>query len=98
MLVFLVLYYNLVPISMYVLMEMTNVVQSYYIGQDRDIYYAAEDTAAVCRNSTLCQELGQVDYVFSDKTGTLTQNLREFKKAAVGGTIAVWNLMRHLEH
>ena len=39
---------------------------------------------ALCRNSDLIEELGQVEFVFSDKTGTLTQNKMEFKKCYVG--------------
>lgn len=39
---------------------------------------------AVCKNSDLIEELGQVDFIFSDKTGTLTQNKMIFKKFAVG--------------
>ena len=39
---------------------------------------------AKCRNSDLIEELGQVEFVFSDKTGTLTQNKMEFKKCQVG--------------
>jgi len=35
---------------------------------------------ALCRNSDLIEELGQVEFIFSDKTGTLTQNKMEFKK------------------
>ena len=44
------------------------------------------DTPALCRSSGLNEELGQVEYIFSDKTGTLTQNLMEFRKCTVGGT------------
>lgn len=42
---------------------------------------------ADCRNSDLTEELGQVEFVFSDKTGTLTQNKMEFKKCSVNGKI-----------
>ena len=42
---------------------------------------------ALCRNSDLIEELGQVEFVFSDKTGTLTQNKMEFKKCQIGSEV-----------
>lgn len=42
---------------------------------------------AMCRNSDLIEELGQVEFVFSDKTGTLTQNKMEFKKIQVADKV-----------
>lgn len=45
------------------------------------------DTYALARTSNLNEELGQIKYVFSDKTGTLTMNVMEYKKCSIGGTI-----------
>ncbi|MCO5600309.1 hypothetical protein L7F22_054419 [Adiantum nelumboides] len=56
------------------------------INSDLDMYYAPTDTPALCRTSSLVEELGQIDYIFSDKTGTLTRNEMEFKQASIGGT------------
>lgn len=49
------------------------------------MYYEPVDSAAQARTSTLVEELGQVDYIFSDKTGTLTRNIMEFKMCSIGG-------------
>ena len=51
-----------------------------YINKDVKMYDEETETFAVCRNSDLIEELGQVEMVFSDKTGTLTQNKMIFKK------------------
>lgn len=48
------------------------------------MYHAESDTPAMARTSNLNEELGQVKYIFSDKTGTLTCNIMEFKKCAIG--------------
>ena len=52
------------------------------------MFFAEDMQYAACQNSDLVEELGQVEFVFSDKTGTLTQNKMEFKKCQTG--ILVW--------
>lgn len=49
------------------------------------MYYAKTDTPALCRTSSLVEELGQIEYIFSDKTGTLTRNEMEFRQASIAG-------------
>ena len=58
-------------------------VTSYF--QDQDMYYEASDMPAMARTSNLNEELGMVKYIFSDKTGTLTRNIMEFKKCTIAG-------------
>lgn len=80
-----ILFSNLVPISLFVTVEIIKFYQAYLISSDLDMYYRPTDTPAVCRSSSLVEELGQIGYVFSDKTGTLTRNIMEFKACSIAG-------------
>lgn len=66
-------------------MEVVKFQQAQFINSDLDMYYAKTDTPALCRTSSLVEELGQIEYVFSDKTGTLTCNEMEFRCCSIGG-------------
>ena len=71
----LVLYGYLIPISLYVSIEMVKVGQAFwFINRDAQMYDKETDTWARARTSNLNEELGQVANILSDKTGTLTQN------------------------
>lgn len=85
MLTFIILYNNLIPISLIVTMEIVKFWQAQLINSDLDMYYEKTDTPALCRTSSLVEELGQIEYIFSDKTGTLTCNEMEFRMCSVGG-------------
>lgn len=80
-----ILFSNLVPISLFVTVEIIKYYQAYMIGSDLDMYYAESDTPTGVRTSSLVEELGQIEYIFSDKTGTLTRNVMEFKSCTIGG-------------
>ncbi|KAJ3118729.1 hypothetical protein HDU96_009318 [Phlyctochytrium bullatum] len=82
---FMILYNNMIPISLYVLMELVKLTQAFHINCDLQMYDPLSDTAAQARTSNLHEDLGQVQYVFTDKTGTLTQNIMLFRKMSVGG-------------
>nr|XP_026696287.1 phospholipid-transporting ATPase IA isoform X3 [Ciona intestinalis] len=85
LLTFIILYNNLVPISLLVTLEVVKFIQAIFINSDLDMYFEPTDTPAMARTSNLNEELGQVKYIFSDKTGTLTENIMEFKKCSVAG-------------
>ncbi|EGV64842.1 phospholipid-translocating P-type ATPase, partial [Yamadazyma tenuis ATCC 10573] len=80
-----ILFSNLVPISLFVTVEIIKYYQAYMIGSDLDMYHEETDTPTNVRTSSLVEELGQIDYIFSDKTGTLTRNIMEFKTCTIGG-------------
>ncbi|XP_023932468.1 probable phospholipid-transporting ATPase IA isoform X1 [Lingula anatina] len=86
-LTFIILYNNLIPISLQVTIECVKFIQAIFINWDIDMYYAPTDTPAIARTSNLNEELGQVKYVFSDKTGTLTRNVMVFKRCSIAGVM-----------
>ncbi|KAM6900180.1 phospholipid-transporting ATPase IB isoform 4-T4 [Xenentodon cancila] len=85
LLTFIILYNNLIPISLLVTLEVVKFTQALFINWDVEMYYAETDTPAMARTSNLNEELGQVKYLFSDKTGTLTCNVMHFKKCTIAG-------------
>lgn len=65
--------------------EVLRLGHSFFINWDRKMYYSSKDTPAEARTTTLNEELGQVEFIFSDKTGTLTQNIMVFNKCSING-------------
>ncbi|BFZ14729.1 hypothetical protein BsWGS_17768 [Bradybaena similaris] len=87
LLTFIILFNNLIPISLQVTLEMVKFIQAIFINWDQDMYYSRTQTPANARTSNLNEELGQIKFIFSDKTGTLTQNIMRFSKCSIAGIV-----------
>lgn len=83
----LLLHASMIPVSLYVSMAIVRFTQSVFMNGDLDMYYEPLDAPAVVRTMTLNEELGQVSHIFSDKTGTLTCNNMNFRKASINGVV-----------
>jgi phospholipid-transporting ATPase len=62
----------MIPISLYVIIELLKLGMAKQINCDVRMYCHEDGKYGICRNSDLIEELGQVEFIFSDKTGTLT--------------------------
>ncbi|PWA57300.1 P-type ATPase, HAD-like domain protein [Artemisia annua] len=75
----------MIPISLYISMELVRVGQAYFMINDANMYDETSNSRFQCRALNINEDLGQIKYVFSDKTGTLTENKMEFKYASIFG-------------
>ena len=95
---FLLLYNNLVPLSLYITLDLVKAGQCIFMHRDQNCVYHPRlknmknpeqnnlaPVGLTCRTSTLNDDLGQIDYVFTDKTGTLTENEMIFRVCSAGG-------------
>ncbi|KAL9558275.1 hypothetical protein MBANPS3_000975 [Mucor bainieri] len=76
----LIIFQNIIPISLYVSIEF-----AFFIWNDLDMWDEESRKSCVPKTWTLSDDLGQVEYIFSDKTGTLTRNIMEFRECTIGG-------------
>mmetsp|Transcript_22618 Transcript_22618/g.52741 ORF Transcript_22618/g.52741 Transcript_22618/m.52741 type:complete len:1132 (-) Transcript_22618:73-3468(-) len=84
-LIYWVILYQIVPISLYVAFEVLKLLLGYQINIDKLMIDKRTEKGAQARTADLVEELGQVDFVFSDKTGTLTENEMRFARCCVNG-------------
>ena len=82
---FILIFAVFIPISLLVTIDMTKFLQMFTIQWDRTMYYEKNDIACQVRAPDLNESLGMVNHVFSDKTGTLTCNIMEFRKCSING-------------
>ena len=82
---FIIMFATMVPLSLYVSMEMIKLAQVFFLNSDVDMYDQRSNTPFEARTSTINEDLGQVTHLFSDKTGTLTDNEMRFRRLYVAG-------------
>ncbi|GFP87407.1 phospholipid-transporting ATPase 1 [Phtheirospermum japonicum] len=75
----------MIPISLYITMELVRLGQSYFMIGDQHMYDSSSNSRFQCRSLNINEDLGQIRYIFSDKTGTLTENKMEFRKSSIWG-------------
>lgn len=75
----------LIPISLYVSIELVKLGQVFFLHHDLDLYDEETDSPIQCRALNITEDLGQIQHIFSDKTGTLTENRMVFRRCTVMG-------------
>lgn len=83
---FVIIYQVIIPISLYVTIEVIKLMQIYHIHRDKDFKDKKSGKTIECRALNIPEELGQVEFVFTDKTGTLTENNMVFQRCSINGT------------
>lgn len=78
---------HMVPISVFIITDVLKFAQGLLVSRDVLMYSSETGKAALCNNSNVVEELGQVGCLFCDKTGTLTRNEMEFKLCSVNNVV-----------
>ena len=83
---YLLLLNTMIPISLIITMEVVKLFQGMFMSYDMHCYSKLRKKFLATNSVSLNEECGLVNYIFSDKTGTLTCNKMEFKYCVIGET------------
>lgn len=83
---FIIMFNNVIPLSLYVGLEAIKLGQMSLIGGDLEMYHVQTDAPAGVNTTNNLDDLGQISYIFSDKTGTLTENIMKLRMISIAGT------------
>ena len=76
---------GIIPIPFYVTWDLVKLGQVYFINNDVELYDKRKNQQTKCNTLNITEDLGQIEYIFSDKTGTLTENVMLFKRCVING-------------
>ncbi|TID03927.1 putative phospholipid-transporting ATPase [Colletotrichum higginsianum] len=82
---FIIMFNQVIPLSLYIGLEASKLLQASLVMSDLSIYHEPSDTPAGVNNTNNLDDLGQIGYVFTDKTGTLTENIMNLRRLSVAG-------------
>ncbi|XP_055381993.1 phospholipid-transporting ATPase VA isoform X2 [Condylostylus longicornis] len=82
---FIIILQVMIPLSLYVTIEFCKILQVYHIHNNKDLFDHDTNKKTECRAMNITEELGQVQHIFSDKTGTLTENKMLFRRCTING-------------
>lgn len=83
---FIIQFSNVVPMSLIMAIEAVKLNLAVLVASDIEMHHEERDTPAGCNTNIILDDLGQIGYIFSDKTGTLTDNIMKFRRISVAGT------------
>ncbi|KAK7697183.1 hypothetical protein SLS64_013836 [Diaporthe eres] len=89
---FIIMFNNVIPLSLYVGLEAIKLGQMSLINGDLEMYHVETDTPAGVNTTNNLDDLGQISHIFSDKTGTLTENIMKLRMVSIAGTSWLHNM------